>query len=368
MCGASENGRAQSDDGPARCDGAGRPDLGGRHRGPPPRLGLRDDVGAGRGSPARRGRVHAGDERLRARRGVLSGVLPHARRAPPPHGTRIRAAGRRGTSPGRRLPPRPFRSRDSGCGPCLAASLACLSGAALAGRRRAHPEPGVPADRARRGAMLGAGVVRTLAVAIWRGAPASRLAVLLPASAPAFRIATIVGVARLPWMAKSVWSGRGAPSLDGPAVVLMGLTFAVLAPYGTCAATLGDRALGRPRAMAWPRGGFAGAFALFGLRAATATRRGCRRTSIMRSPTPARPRPSCARTSTRSTARSMPCWTAARGSSTGPSCSKVRRPAAARDRPRRGRDRPGARGSAGTGSRSGPRQGAADEPRSRPAV
>nr|WP_237708052.1 LysE family translocator [Oceanicola sp. S124] len=143
------------------------------------------------------------------------------------------------------------------------------------------------------------------------------LAALLHASALAFQALKLAGVAFLLWMAWQVWRGTGALSVErqaphqpasrlirdgvalnllnpklsvfflaflpqfvpaeapdaawrmaGLALVFMVLTFAAFALYGAFAATLRDRVLSRPGAMAWLRGGFAASFAALGLRLA----------------------------------------------------------------------------------------------------
>jgi threonine/homoserine/homoserine lactone efflux protein len=185
--------------------------------------------------------------------------------------------------------------------------------------------------------MPGTGVIYTLAVALGQGMRPSLvaafgctlgivphigasilgLAALLHASAVAFQIVKVAGVAYLFWMAWNVWRGRGAlqvtdrsvqasngllirdgvllnvlnpqisvfflaflpqfVSVDatnaaeqmlGLALVFMAMTFAAFAIYGAFAAYVRDRVLSRPRAMAWLRGAFAASFALLGLRLA----------------------------------------------------------------------------------------------------
>ena len=187
--------------------------------------------------------------------------------------------------------------------------------------------------------MPGTGVIYTLAVALWQGMRPSLvaafgctlgivphivasilgLAALLHASAVAFQIVKVAGVAYLLWMAWTVWRGRGAlqvtdrsgqasngklirdgvllnvlnPQISvfflaflpqfvpvdatnaagqmlGLALVFMAMTFAAFAIYGAFAASLRDRILSRPRAMTWLRGTFAASFTLLGLRLAVA--------------------------------------------------------------------------------------------------
>lgn len=187
--------------------------------------------------------------------------------------------------------------------------------------------------------MPGTGVIYTLAVALGQGMRPSivaafgctlgivphiavsilGLAALLHASAIAFQIVKVAGVAYLLWMAWSVWRGRGAlqvtdrnarasssklirdgvllnvlnpqisvfflaflpqfVSVDatnaarqmlGLALVFMVMTFSAFAVYGAFAASLRDRVLSKPRAMAWLRGTFATSFTLLGLRLAVA--------------------------------------------------------------------------------------------------
>jgi threonine/homoserine/homoserine lactone efflux protein len=189
--------------------------------------------------------------------------------------------------------------------------------------------------------MPGTGVVYTLAVSLGQGLRAGLvaafgctlgivphmaasilgLAALLHASAVAFQVVKIAGVAYLLWMAWQVWRGTGALSVEGRAErlpawrlirdgvalnllnpklsvfflaflpqfvpteapdaamrmaglasVFMVLTFAAFAIYGAFAAALRDSVLSRPGAMAWLRGGFAASFAALGLRLALADR------------------------------------------------------------------------------------------------
>lgn len=186
--------------------------------------------------------------------------------------------------------------------------------------------------------MPGTGVVYTLAVSLGQGLRAGLvaaagctlgilphmaasilgLAALLHASAVAFQVLKLAGVAFLLWMAWQVWRGTGALSVErqathrrmsrllrdgvalnllnpklsvfflaflpqfvpadapdaawrmtGLALVFMVLTFAAFALYAVFAATLRDRVLSRPGAMAWLRGGFAVSFAALGLRLAS---------------------------------------------------------------------------------------------------
>ncbi len=143
------------------------------------------------------------------------------------------------------------------------------------------------------------------------------LAALLHASALAFQLVKAAGVAYLLWMAWSVWRGRGTLTVEGRttrvpvrklirdgillnllnpklsvfflaflpqfvpmdapgaalemtglALIFMAMTFAAFAIYGAFAASLRDRVLSKPRAMAWLRGTFAMSFALLGFRLA----------------------------------------------------------------------------------------------------
>jgi threonine/homoserine/homoserine lactone efflux protein len=187
--------------------------------------------------------------------------------------------------------------------------------------------------------MPGTGVIYTLAVALGQGMRPSLvaafgctigilphiaasilgLAALLHASAVAFQIVKVAGVAYLLWMAWNVWRGRGAlqvtersgqasngklirdgvllnvlnPQISvfflaflpqfvpvdatnaagqmlGLALVFMAMTFAAFAIYGAFAAYLRDRVLSKPRAMTWLRVTFATSFTLLGLRLAVA--------------------------------------------------------------------------------------------------
>ncbi len=187
--------------------------------------------------------------------------------------------------------------------------------------------------------MPGTGAIYTLAVALGQGMRPSLvaafgctlgivphiaasilgLAALLHASAVAFQIVKVAGVAYLLWMAWSAWRGRGAlqvtdrnarasssklirdgvllnvlnPQISvfflaflpqfvsvyatnaagqmlGLALVFMVMTFAAFAVYGAFAAFLRDRVLSKPRAMTWLRGTFAASFTLLGLRLAVA--------------------------------------------------------------------------------------------------
>ncbi|MEM9706071.1 MAG: LysE family translocator [Pseudomonadota bacterium] len=189
--------------------------------------------------------------------------------------------------------------------------------------------------------MPGTGVVYTLAVAIGQGLRPSLLAALgctlgivphmmasilglaavLHASAVAFQLVKLAGVAYLLWMAWNMWRGRGALTIEGRnkrapvlkvirdgvalnllnpklsvfflaflpqfipvdapgaeqrmfglALVFMAMTFAAFVLYGAFAALLRDRVLSRPHAMAWLRRTFAGSFALLGLKLAFAMR------------------------------------------------------------------------------------------------
>ena len=52
----------------------------------------------------------------------------------------------------------------------------------------------------------------------------------------------------------------------------MAMTFAVFAVYGLFAASVRDRVISRPKAMAWLRRGFAAGFAALGARLAFAER------------------------------------------------------------------------------------------------
>lgn len=185
--------------------------------------------------------------------------------------------------------------------------------------------------------MPGTGVVYTLAVAIGLGLRAGLVAALgctlgivphmaasilglsalLHASAVAFQVVKMAGVAYLLWMAWSVWRGRGALTVEGRtarvsaaklirdgillnllnpklsvfflaflpqfvpadaddvalrmlglALIFMAMTFAAFALYGAFAAALRRQVLSRPRAMAWMRGIFAASFALLAIRLA----------------------------------------------------------------------------------------------------
>lgn len=147
------------------------------------------------------------------------------------------------------------------------------------------------------------------------------LAALLHASAVAFQLVKAAGVAYLFWMAWNVWRGHGALTVEGRdmkvpvgklirdgvllnvlnpklsvfflaflpqfvtvdatnaaqqmlvlALVFMAMTLGAFAVYGAFAASLRDRVLSKPRAMAWLRGSFAASFALLGLRLAVAER------------------------------------------------------------------------------------------------
>ncbi|RVV98954.1 LysE family translocator [Mesobaculum littorinae] len=185
--------------------------------------------------------------------------------------------------------------------------------------------------------MPGPGVVYTLAVTLGQGLRAGLvaaagctlgilphmaasilgLAAVLHASATAFQVVKLAGVAFLLWMAAQVWRGAGTLSVEGRdahatawrlvrdgialnllnpklsifflaflpqsvtaggrdaawhmtglAIAFMALTFAAFALYALFAAFLRDRVLSRPAAMAWLRGGFATAFAALALRLA----------------------------------------------------------------------------------------------------
>ncbi len=189
--------------------------------------------------------------------------------------------------------------------------------------------------------MPGTGVLFTLAVGLGQGrrgaaiaacgcalgivphmaASILGLAALLHASALAFQVVKIAGVAFLLWMAWSVWRSGGLLSPGGqreqsewgklirdgillnllnpklsifflaflpqfvPAgaehatwhmvglgLVFMGMSLAVFILYGTFAALARDYLLGRPGVMPWLRGSFAAAFALLGLRLALSSR------------------------------------------------------------------------------------------------
>ena len=189
--------------------------------------------------------------------------------------------------------------------------------------------------------MPGTGVVYTLAVAIGQGLRPSLfaalgctlgivphmvasilgLAAVLHASAVAFQLVKLAGVAYLLWMAWNMWRGRGALTIEGRsnwapvlklirdgvalnllnpklsvfflaflpqfvpvdapdaahrmlalALVFMAMTFAAFALYGIFAALIRDRVLSKPQAMAWLRRTFAGSFALLGLKLAFASR------------------------------------------------------------------------------------------------
>ncbi|MCY9783779.1 LysE family translocator [Nocardiopsis sp. EMB25] len=145
------------------------------------------------------------------------------------------------------------------------------------------------------------------------------VAALLHASATAFQVLKYAGVAYLLFMAWSTWRDRGALAVKGDASsrsgvrvvvsgvllnllnpkltifflaflpqfvgagagdplvrmlvlsgVFMALTFAVFVVYGRFSALVRDRVVGDERVLAWLRRGFAGAFALLGLRLAVA--------------------------------------------------------------------------------------------------
>ena len=166
---------------------------------------------------------------------------------------------------------------------------------------------------------LAAALGCTLGIVPHMAASILGLSALLHASAVVFQIVKISGVAYLLWMAWNVWRGRGVlkvesrnaqvscgklirdgvllnvlnPKLSvfflaflpqfvpvdatdaarqmlGLALVFMAMTFAAFAVYGAFAASLRDRVLSKPRAMAWLRGTFAASFALLGLRLAVA--------------------------------------------------------------------------------------------------
>ncbi|MBR9765602.1 MAG: LysE family translocator [Rhodobacteraceae bacterium] len=185
--------------------------------------------------------------------------------------------------------------------------------------------------------MPGTGVIYTLAISLGQGLRAGLvaaagctlgivphmaasilgLAALLQASAIAFQILKLAGVAFLLWMAWQTWRESGALSVDrqaphrhasrlirdgvalnflnpklsvfflaflpqfvpadapeaawrmtGLALVFMALTFAAFTLYAVFAAFLRDRVLSRPGALAWLRGAFAVSFAALGLRLA----------------------------------------------------------------------------------------------------
>lgn len=166
---------------------------------------------------------------------------------------------------------------------------------------------------------LAAALGCTLGIVPHMAASILGLSALLHASAVVFQIVKISGVAYLLWMAWNVWRGRGAlkvesrnaqvscgklirdgvllnvlnPKLSvfflaflpqfvpvdatdaarqmlGLALVFMAMTFAAFAVYGAFAASLRDRVLSKPHAMAWLRGTFAGSFALLASRLAVA--------------------------------------------------------------------------------------------------
>ena len=147
------------------------------------------------------------------------------------------------------------------------------------------------------------------------------LAALLHASALAFQVVKVLGVAYLFYMAWSILRQGGAlevaaertrtafgrivangilinilnPKLSlfflaflpqfipagaadptamllGLALAFMALTFVVFVGYGACASLARDYVVSRPAVMAWLRRGFAGAFGLLGLRLALADR------------------------------------------------------------------------------------------------
>jgi threonine/homoserine/homoserine lactone efflux protein len=190
----------------------------------------------------------------------------------------------------------------------------------------------------------GTGVLYTLAVGLsrgWRasvfaafgctlgilphiGASVVGLAALLHASALAFQVVKVLGVAYLLWMAWSVLRAGGAlsvPDADSVvekksalrivvagvlvnilnpklslfflaflpqfvpasaaqptatmlmlAAVFMALTFVVFVGYGAFAAVMRRQVIARPRVMAWLRRSFAAAFAVLGVRLALAER------------------------------------------------------------------------------------------------
>jgi threonine/homoserine/homoserine lactone efflux protein len=166
-------------------------------------------------------------------------------------------------------------------------------------------------------ASLAAAFGCTLGILPHMGASVAGLAALLHASALAFEIVRYLGVAYLFWMAWSVLRDKGALEVSesaptrGPwrivvdgflvnvlnpklslfflaflpqfvpasgnatlamlalGFVFMGLTFLVFALYGAFAAAARRHVVGRPRVLTWLRRGFAGAFALLGLRLAT---------------------------------------------------------------------------------------------------
>src|SRR5690606_9128451 len=64
-------------------------------------------------------------------------------------------------------------------------------------------------------------------------------------------------------------SGNATLAMLALGLVFMGLTFIVFALYGAFAAAARRYVVGRPRVLTWLRRGFAGAFALLGLRLAT---------------------------------------------------------------------------------------------------
>ena len=187
----------------------------------------------------------------------------------------------------------------------------------------------------------GTGVLYTLAVGLGRGFRASviaafgctlgivphllasivGLAALLHASAVAFQIVKLAGVAYLFWMAWSILRDGGALDVEGRreavpasrlvrdgillnvlnpklslfflaflpqfvpataasptalllalALAFMALTFVVFIGYGACAALARDYVIRRPAVMAWLKRSFAAAFGLLGLRLALAER------------------------------------------------------------------------------------------------
>ena len=166
-------------------------------------------------------------------------------------------------------------------------------------------------------ASLAAAFGCTLGILPHMAASIAGLAALLHTSALAFEVVRYLGVAYLFWMAWSVLRDKGALEVsegapargpwrivvDGLLVnalnpklslfflaflpqfvpasgnatlamlalgfIFMGLTFLVFALYSAFAAAARRHVVGRPRVVTWLRRGFAGAFALLGLRLAT---------------------------------------------------------------------------------------------------